>query len=239
MFMKIITLFALILTLGSCSVSNKVDVPEKQDDLEFAVDTLNEAPASTEFKVEEEKVAEVSVPDKYETPVVVKEEAMTAPQEPIFNDFKTTEVTKINKVDVPAEITISTNTEVQHSDGLMETYEMQKGDTLMMASFKIYGDYRKWRDLKSWNSDIKKFHEGVNLKYQVADTKFKWMPSGFPYLVKTGDTLQVISMDKFGTTRRWKSIYNNNRPLIRNPNLIFAGFTIYYQPIRNLASEKK
>ena len=65
------------------------------------------------------------------------------------------------------------------------------------------------------------------------------MPNGTPYMVKTGDTLQIISMDKYGTTRKWKSIYENNRPLIRNPNLIFAGFTIYYQPTRDLASEPK
>jgi nucleoid-associated protein YgaU len=46
-------------------------------------------------------------------------------------------------------------------------------------------------------------------------------------------------MEKYGTTRKWKKIYKNNEPLVRDPNLIFAGFTLYYLPQRKLASEVK
>ncbi|MBC7711984.1 MAG: LysM peptidoglycan-binding domain-containing protein [Rhizobacter sp.] len=243
--MKIITFLALILTLGSCSVSKKEEVAVNHDDLEFAVDTLADAPANTEFKVEEQKVAENIVPDEYQAPVVVEETPMTAPVEPKFGDFKKPEE-KVDRFlaetasDSPVVIQANEPVPAAHNSyGPMETYKMQKGDTLMMVSFKIYGDYRKWKDIKSWNKNIKKYHEGVELKYQVPDSKFGWMPSGLPYLVKSGDTLQIISMEKYSTTRKWKSIYNNNRPLIRDPNLIFAGFTIYYQPTRELASEKK
>ena len=121
----------------------------------------------------------------------------------------------------------------------MEKYTVQKGDTLMMIAFKIYGDYRKWKDIKTWNPNVKKVGEGVELSYMVPDQKFGWMPNGLPYMIKTADTLGSISMDKYGTSKKWKSIYENNRPLIRNPDLIFAGFTIYYQPARSLASEPK
>ncbi len=247
--MKIITLLALVLTLSACSVSDskKEEVAVNHDDLEFAVDTLADAPNNTEFKVEEQKVAETVIPDEYQAPPVAEETAMTMPEEPKMGDFKApdqqvdrflAESHDEKPVEVPTEIKITPQPEVS-SYGPMETYHVQKGDTMMMVAFKIYGDYRKWKDLKEWNKDVKKVKEGVVLQYQVPESKFGWMPNGTPYLIKTGDTLQIISMDKYGTTRKWKSIYKNNRPLIRDPNLIFAGFTIYYQPERDLASEKK
>ena len=38
------------------------------------------------------------------------------------------------------------------TSGEMAIYTTQKGETLMQIAFKIYGDYRKWKDLMSWNS---------------------------------------------------------------------------------------
>ncbi len=255
--MKIVTLLALILTLSSCSFSdsNKEEVAVSHDDLEFAVDTIADQPENQEFKVEEEKVAESVIPDEYQAPPVQEEVAMTAPVEPSFEEFKQPEA-KVEEFlasegpmpasektqEAPAKIHIAEEpvpTSMPTSYGAMETYKVQKGDTMMMIAFKIYGDYRKWKDIKEWNKDVKKVGEGVELKYMVPDQKFGWMPSGLPYLIKTADTLGTISKEKYGTTRKWKSIYENNRPLIRNPNLIFAGFTIYYQPARSLASEPK
>lgn len=253
--MKIITLLALVLTLNACSFSNsnKEQVAVHNDDLEFAVDTIADQPAEVEpFQVEEQKVTQTTIPDEYtvdtgndvayEAPPAIEDVAMV---EPKFSDFKKPE----EKVEAflahkdireePAKIHIEEAMPSVSSFGPMETYRVQKGDTMMMIAFKIYGDYRKWKDIKSWNKNIKKIGEGVELKYYVPDQKFGWKPNGLPYLVKTGDTLQIVSMDRYGTTRKWKSIYDNNRPLIRNPNLIFAGFTIYYQPARDLASKPK
>lgn len=247
--MKLLVALTLIFTLNACSFSDaqKEDAVVHNDDLEFAVDTLADAPTeSSEFKVEEQKITETIIPDEHQAPPVMEGElAMTAPEEPKFEEFKKPEeqVEKFiadNPIEAPAKIEIEEPIyDSAPTFGPMETYRMQKGDTLMMVAFKIYGDYRKWKDLKTWNKEIRKFSEGVELKYQVPNQKFGWMPSGLPHLVKTGDTLQIISMDKYGTTRKWKSIYENNRPLIRDPNLIFAGFTIYYQPTRDLASEPK
>jgi LysM repeat protein len=111
----------------------------------------------------------------------------------------------------------------------------------MMVAFKIYGDYGKWKELKSWNKEVLKhgMHKGLALKYYVPEKKFVWEPSGLPYLVKEGNTLGTISSEKYGTPKKWKDLYENNRPLIKNPNVIFAGFTIYYIPTRDIASQKK
>jgi hypothetical protein len=53
-----------------------------------------------------------------------------------------------------------------------------------------------------------------------------------------GDTLGKISKRVYGTVERWKEIWKNNEKLIKDPNKIYAGFTLYYVPdSRSLASD--
>lgn len=223
------SLLLISLVFNSCSFTDaqKEAVSSKPaDELEFAVDTVE--PPPKELKVEEEKIVEnpiveseieksAEIVSQVPHPEEAKEQPMIVPEEPKMEDFQ--KVTTI----------------------IQENYKIQKGDTLMMVAFKIYGDYRKWKDLKEWNKEktTGKMAEGTLLKYNVPETGFGWQPNGMPYMVKTGDTLGMISMDKYGTSKKWKSIYENNRPLIRDPNLIFAGFTIYYVPTRDVASEQR
>ncbi len=118
------------------------------------------------------------------------------------------------------------------------SYTVKRGETLMMAAFNIYGDYRKWKDLRDLNGmSSSVVNEGAVIRYKKPASEFVWNPEGLPYLIKNGDSLVSISNDKYGTTNKWKLIYNNNRPLIKDPNLIFAGFTLYYIPERDIASE--
>ena len=250
---NLLVLSLLILNVG-CSLSKQDEAAVRPDDLEFAVDTLDEQPAMSmdTLAVQPEKIAEMSIPDEYQAPPV-EEAPMVAPEEPKFSEFTAPAESPmkhepmepapyVEPMIVAKEATrhTATTNEVELSADY-EHYEVQRGDTLMMVAFKIYGDYRKWKEIKAWNKETlkTKMGPGTKLKYYVPSQKFGWEPSGMPYLVKTGDTLQIISMDKYGTTRKWKSIYENNRPLIRNPNLIFAGFTLYYQPKRDLASQPR
>ena len=140
-----------------------------------------------------------------------------------------------------ADIELDSSEEVEiATTGEMGIYVTRKGETLMQIGFKIYGDYRKWKDLMSWNNlSGHSVLPGTQLKYEKPSNEFTWSPRGNPYLVKKGDTLGFISQEKYNTSRRWREIYNNNKPLIRDPNLIFAGFTIYYIPdgARDAASE--
>ena len=114
----------------------------------------------------------------------------------------------------------------------VESYTVQKNDTLMLISWKIYGDYAKWRDLAAKNQGIlnggQKVIPGMVLSYDAPATAFNWRPNGNPYLIVRGDTLGIISNKVYGSESKWKSIWDNNRPLIKDPNLIFAGFTLYY-----------
>ncbi|MCF8058034.1 MAG: LysM peptidoglycan-binding domain-containing protein [Bacteriovoracaceae bacterium] len=118
------------------------------------------------------------------------------------------------------------------------SYTVKRGETLMMVAFNLYGDYRKWGSLRDLNGlSGSAVSEGAVIRYKKPSTEFMWNPEGLPYLIKSGDSLVTISNDKYGTANKWKLIYNNNRPLIKDPNLIFAGFTLYYIPEREIASE--
>ena len=126
----------------------------------------------------------------------------------------------------------------------MMSYVVEKGDTLMLVAFKIYGDYTKWRDLLSSNSGLSDPHKlvvGSTLFYPSVADKFHWEPQGLPHLIRSGETLGTISNDKYGTTSKWKDLWDNNRPLIKDPHKIFAGFTLYYIPEekRELASSEE
>jgi nucleoid-associated protein YgaU len=110
-------------------------------------------------------------------------------------------------------------------------HTVSRSETLMIIAFKIYGDYDRWRDLARWNAGkLGTNHSlsvGMKLKFEAPAQKFVWSPDGNPYLIKVGDTLGTISNDTYGTNAYWKNIWQNNKPLIKNPNRIFAGFTIY------------
>lgn len=116
--------------------------------------------------------------------------------------------------------------------GSEKSYEVQKNETLMMIAFKLYGDYSKWKELANYNATTLKgstnVRPGTVLKYVAPAEEFVWNPQGLPYLIRTGDTLGTISSSVYQTTKKWKMIWDNNRPLIRDPNKIFAGFTLYY-----------
>jgi nucleoid-associated protein YgaU len=126
--------------------------------------------------------------------------------------------------------------------GELSRYEVQANETLMMIAFKIYGDYGRWKEIANQNQDVLKgsilIRTGMKLRYYAPAEEFNWNPQGNPYLLKTGDTLGGISKEVYSTVRKWKLIWENNRPLIKDPNKIYAGFTIYYlEDGREVASE--
>ena len=116
--------------------------------------------------------------------------------------------------------------------GTIKTYRVQKGETLMQVAFKLYGDISKWKEIKSLNNDKltnnSSLKTNAELKYRAPAAPFVWNPTGTPYLIKNGETLGTISNTVYSTPKKWKAIWENNKPLIQNPNVIYAGFTLYY-----------
>lgn len=119
-------------------------------------------------------------------------------------------------------------------------YTVQKGDTLMEIAFKLYGDFGKWKDIKSLNPDINgalKF--GSIVKYHVPESSFKWTPKGNPYLVMRGDTLSTISQKVYDKASWWPHIHENNKPMIKDPDQIYAGFTLYTLPESQILKKRE
>lgn len=114
------------------------------------------------------------------------------------------------------------------------TYIVKPGDTLMLISYQIYGKINHWRQILKLNSDILGTPEdittGQNLRYEYPDKVYDWKVQGEPYLILRGDSLSKISKKVYYSTERWKDIFDNNTHLIKNPNLIWAGFTLHYLP---------
>ena len=113
------------------------------------------------------------------------------------------------------------------------SYQVQHGDTLMKISFEKYGNVYRWREIYNINKDtIKNYNVLVpgtmltilGVEYIVIEK------NGKPYLIKKNDTLVKISKWLYGDSREWKSLWENNRQLIHNPDKIYADFTLYYQP---------
>ncbi len=207
---------ALLLIFVSCSSNEKQGEEAKTEgelvelDADFIVDSEDE-----DLMFDDEPVEEVA--DNKDIPM----EEMQDQVEDNISDIEPKEVAA----------------RVSPSIGESGSYTVKKGDTLMWVAFKIYGDYSRWSELSRVNGNIVYIREGQVLNYTAPAEKFMWNPRGNPHTVMNGETLGTISNDKYGTSAKWRSIFDNNRPMIKNPNLIFAGFTLYYIPGRDLASE--
>lgn len=119
-------------------------------------------------------------------------------------------------------------------------YTVRRGDTLMKIAFENYGDLYRWREIYEANrdqiSDPNQVPPGTELTLNGAGM-VTIERNGEQYLIKSGDTLGTISNDVYGTPRKWKRLWENNRQLIKDPNKIYAGFYLYYQPDGKLTGD--
>jgi LysM repeat protein len=111
-------------------------------------------------------------------------------------------------------------------------YVVQPGDTLMKIAYDHYGDLNAWKRVylenKSRIKDPNSLIKGTSLTLMRSDSA-PGERQGEKYRIAIGDTLGKISNNVYGTIKKWKRIWENNRPMIKDPNKIYAGFTLYYQ----------
>lgn len=226
--MKLTPWLVLIsLILVSCSGSKsaqKVDEETPQIELSDA-DEFIETPAEDQ-PVADTAVDESAVPAEAAPPAEVIDDSVISTAEPLVQESTLENVTPV----------------ISNDAGSVKQYVVQKNETLMMIAFKLYGDYAKWKDLASQNREKLKggttITSGMTLDYVAPAEEFVWNPQGNPYLIRTGDTLGGISTTVYNTSKKWKLLWENNKPLIKDPNKIFAGFTIYYpESGREVANE--
>lgn len=132
-----------------------------------------------------------------------------------------------------AEVAKSESTEAPSAaSGAMQSYTVKKGDTLMKIAFSIYGDLDRWKDLSEWNKDklknANKLAAGMSLTYEAPSVAFTADQLSHNYTIKKGDTLAKIADEVYGRKQKYKKLQNYNAHLIKNPNRIFAGFTLFY-----------
>jgi nucleoid-associated protein YgaU len=117
--------------------------------------------------------------------------------------------------------------------GEVTRYRVKRGDTLMKIAFENYGDLYRWKEILDGNQSVLKdpnqIEPGTFLMLSGAGM-VTIERNGEKYLIKSGDTLGLISNEVYGTQAKWKKLWENNRQLIRNPNRIYAGFNLYYVP---------
>jgi nucleoid-associated protein YgaU len=117
--------------------------------------------------------------------------------------------------------------------GKKSSYKVRHGDTLMKISFEKYGNVYRWREIYDINKNsIRNFNILVpGTLLTIAGAEYVVIEkNGKPYLIKRADTLVKISKWLYGSSQEWKNLWSNNRQLIHDPNKIYAGFTLYYQP---------
>jgi LysM repeat protein len=121
------------------------------------------------------------------------------------------------------------------------SYHVKKGDTLMKIAFEQYGDLYRWKEIYNSNrsaiQDPNHLPPGTKLTLNGAGM-VTIERNGESYLIKNGDTLGRISNHVYGTNRKWKKLWENNRQLIKDPNRIYAGFFLYYIPEGKLTREE-
>lgn len=114
---------------------------------------------------------------------------------------------------------------------MVSQYQVKKGDTLMLISYKLYGHHGEWKNLLNQNrgaiKNYRSLSAGTLLSFNPPSVP-PMTPGGLPYLIKMGDSLSLIAGKVYGNVMKWRPIHENNSREITNPNLIFAGFTIYY-----------
>ncbi len=237
--LKVLLMVTLMMGSFACSMRSKKTIAKEEAAAKEAT-VANEEAAKLEgeeiladdlFQKPKQEGADQNVAhNESASPAITEEAAAAAPAETAAVTAATSEVVE--------EKVVHEEPKIDHTAVLEEKqYVVQKNETLMMVAFKLFGDYSKWRELSEKNNlnPNKKIVPGTVINYVQNGDGFVWTPRGNPYLIKLGQTLGLISSDVYGTNKQWKQIWDNNRPMIKNPNLIFAGFTIYYIPKDDLA----
>lgn len=244
----------LSLVLSSCGLIERFKTPEQPTDSKDATVSENAATPAADSTDDlfSKTMEETSNPEAHDNPTHIAADDPElkslqdefSPSGPNDTQIKESQIavapnTNDHSQEAPVlveealpEIKTEVETPAYSEAGQIKSYKVQRGETLMQIAFKLYGDISKWKDIKNMNSEKlsnnTSLKANTELKYRAPASPFVWNPSGTPYMIKTGETLGTISNTVYATPKKWKTIWENNKPLIKNPNVIYAGFTLYY-----------
>jgi nucleoid-associated protein YgaU len=219
-------ILGLLIVFAGCSGSS---VPEEGDDAAAASESLDAGtdavPAAS---------AEGDLTNGLDSlPADTTAEAPTDAPTDTASALPSDSPTEAPANDVAAAMPADTSSTPSFSgSGQSTTYTVKSGDTLMKIAFELYGDLYQWKRIYDSNkekiADQNRLEKGTVLTVEAPASPISIERNGERYLIKTGDTLARISDDVYGSERKWKKIWENNRQMIQNPNRIYAGFFLYY-----------
>lgn len=125
---------------------------------------------------------------------------------------------------------------------LIKSYKIKPGDTLMQVARVLYGDERKWQDIMNVNPELDpsnlqvgqviKLPEPISAVTGAAIKKDDEKPARVKagersYIVQSGDNLAKISERFYGSAAQWKKIWEANRDIISDPDVLKVGIKLY------------
>lgn len=103
-------------------------------------------------------------------------------------------------------------------------YTVKKGDTVKSIAKKYFGANSKWRQVYQVNKDV----IPSSLKIKPGQKLVIPVPVVCTiYMVKKGDNLEKISKKFYGTSEKWKKIYNANKNKISASKKVKAGKKLF------------
>lgn len=142
-------------------------------------------------------------------------------------------------VEIPGatDITLSENA-IKEKQQEENVYIIEKGDSLWKIAEKKYNDGYAWTKIAKENNlkNASVLSVGQKLKMPVVESKItaaitkttettNKIDSGI-YKVVRNDSLWKIAVRAYGDGYKWNNIYQENKTIIRNPNLLEIGMTL-------------
>jgi len=110
------------------------------------------------------------------------------------------------------------------SEEITEYYTVQPGDTLSKIASRLYGNAGKYPVIFEANREVIK---DPNLIYPGQILRIIKPPvvqaASDNYTVKPGDTLSKIAKEFYGDARKYSIIFEANRDILKDPNIIHPG----------------
>jgi nucleoid-associated protein YgaU len=120
----------------------------------------------------------------------------------------------------------SLRSQIAYFEGLPKMYTVEKGDFLYRISGmeEVYADPLKWKRIWRANKDVLDAFEDPNLIYPDWELI---IPRDWPrsHTVADGENLWMIARrwEIFGDGKMWERIYEANKDVVSDPNLIRPG----------------
>jgi|GEM_PF-1085086 len=223
-----VSVLVLALSASACSSTPPAGEGNAEGALPAPESSADQVGSIPEDMLTDEKGVESSTSADASTPA----DMSSAPADDPFGDLKEKDTSNADRdaLMVPEDEKPSKHNSA--GSGQMDNYIVKSGDTLMKIAFNIYGDVDRWKELQELNNKALKgkllLRKGMKLRYEVPSEAFSAEQHAKSYEIKSGDTLAGIADEVYGRKMKYKKLQTYNKQLIKNPNRIFAGFTIFY-----------